>query len=162
MKGLEYPTSSVLSYWWLSYYLPLNTFTGQTRDNRLVIFDNAAFRDTKWYRGGANGLREHWAYGAKTFVPTQNRHSIDWTPGVPQVEARQVAAAELELVFHSVTPNLKDYEVRAGGGPWQSVAERFRWSLQAGQNTLEVRTRNLSGVAGPVVAATVSLSLPRN
>jgi hypothetical protein len=158
MKGLEYPTSSVLTYWWVSYYLPLNTFTGQTRDNRLVIFDNSAFRDTKWYRGGANSLKEHWAYAAKTFVPTRDRNSIDWTPGVPELQARQVSPAELEVTFHSVTPNLKDYEVRVAGGPWQSAVDRYRWALQSGTNTLEVRTRNSFGVNGPAMTASVRLA----
>ena len=29
MKGLEFPTSSVLSYWWISYNPGMKTFTGQ-------------------------------------------------------------------------------------------------------------------------------------
>jgi hypothetical protein len=156
MKGLEYPTSSVLSYWWVSYTPGLRTFTGKSEGSGLVVFDNAGFRGTKWYRGTADGLVEHWAYRAKAFIPIRDRHQIDWTVGVPDVELRQVGRAELDVGFASVTPNLEAYRIRINNGPWQDVAgDRVRWKLEPGENTLDVHTRNRFGVDGPIVTAIV-------
>jgi hypothetical protein len=167
MKGLEHPTSSVLGYWWVSYHVGLNSFTGRNRDSQLVVLDNVAFRETKWFRGGADGLTEHWAYRAKAFLPTADRNEIEWTPGVPQFRARQVSATELEVTLHSVTPNLKAYAVRVNGAPEQLVADqRFRWRLAPGANTLQVRTHNRFDIRGPAVTARVlvgdkQIPLPR-
>lgn len=156
MKGLEYPTSSAMGYWWVSYHVAQDRFTGHTRDSRLVIFDNAAFRETTWFRGTPDGLKKHWAYAAKAFIPTADRQRIEWTPGVPDLKIRQVSGAELEVTFRSSTPNLKGYVVRTDGGLWQSVRDgRFRWSLKSGKNTLDVRSQNHFAVNGPIVTATV-------
>ena len=156
MKGLEYPTSSVVGYWWVSYHVALDRFTGRTRDSRLVIFDNAAFRETTWFRGSSRGLKKHWAYAAKAFSPTLDRRHIEWTPGVPELQIRQVSNTQLDVTFRSVTPNLKAYLVRTNGGDWQAISDkRFRWKLELGKNTLDVRTRNQFEVTGPTVTATV-------
>ena len=83
MKGLGFPFTSAVGYWWVSYHVQQNTFTQpNTKEFRLVVFDNDAFRQTTWYRqGGDNTLRKHWAYDAKALVPTRKRHEIEWTPG---------------------------------------------------------------------------------
>ncbi len=159
MKGLGYPASSVLSYWWVSYHVALDGFTGSTDDSHLVILDNEAFRETTWFRGGSDGLKEHWAYAAKAFLPTKDRHQIEWTPGVPDLQIRQVSDTELDVTFRSVTPNLKTYLVRTNHGPWQAVSDgRFRWVLESGKNTLDVRTQNHFKANGPTVTATVSFT----
>src|SRR5215207_626223 len=56
MKGLEFPTSSVLSYWWISYNPGLKTFTGKSDNRGVVVFDSPEFRATKWFRGTDSGL----------------------------------------------------------------------------------------------------------
>ena len=156
MKGLEYPTSSVLSYWWVSYTPGLRTFTGKSSDSGLVVFDNEAFRKAKWFRQNDEGLVEHWAYRANAFRPTRDRHQIDWSVGVPDLEIRQVARAELDAALASVTPNLAAYRIRIDNGSWQDVAgSRWHWKIHQGENTLDVRTRNFFGVEGPIVTATV-------
>lgn len=156
MKGLEYPTSSVAGYWWVAYHVPLDRFTGQTRDSRLVIFDNPAFRETVWFRGSSSGLKKHWAYAADAFLPTEQRREIEWTPGVPDLQLRQASKGELDVAFHSVTPNLNAYLVRTDGGAWQPAdGGQFRWKLKPGRNTLDVRTQNHFDVTGPAVTATV-------
>ena len=121
MKGLGFPFTSVIGYWWTSYHVRQNTFTQPSgNESRLVIFDNEAFRQTTWYRKrGDNVLRKHWAYDAKAFVPTRERHQIEWTPGVPELRVRQTAPAELEVRISSVTPNLKTTSVRTNGGDWR-------------------------------------------
>jgi hypothetical protein len=155
MKGPEHPTSSVLTYWWVAYHVPQDSFTGDTRDSRLVILDNPAFRETTWYRSSSDGLKKHWAYNAKAFLPTRDAGQIEWTPGVPEVQVKQISSAELEVTFHSVTPNLKTYVVRVGDGEWQAVdGERLPWKLKPGKNVLDVRTLNKFGVSGPTVTVT--------
>lgn len=156
MKGLEYPTSSVLSYWWISYTPGLRTFTGKSESSGIVVFDSDDFRRTRWFRGTGDGLGDHWAYRANAFIPVRDRHQIDWSVGVPGVELRQAARTELDVSFASVTPNFETYRVRIGKGPWQDIAgDRWRWKLGPGENTLDVRTRNRFGVEGPIVTAVV-------
>ncbi len=146
----------MLSYWWVSYTPGLRTFTGKSEDSGIVVFDNDAFRRTRWFRGNDQGLVEHWAYRAKAFLPVRDRDRINWSVGVPGLEVRQVAPAELDVSFVSVTPNLDTYRVRVDDGSWQDApGARWRWKLAPGRNTLDVRTRNLFGVEGPIVTATV-------
>ena len=103
-------------------------------------------------------LRKHWAYDAKAFVPTRERRQIEWTPGVPDLRARQTAPAELEVRIGCVTPNLKTTSVRTNGGVWRTLHDgRMTWRLCSGDNRLEVRTRNVLDVSGPVVVADVTL-----
>ena len=160
MNGLGFPFTSAIGYWWVSYHVRQNTFTQPSgNESRLVIFDNEAFRQTTWLRKrGDNMLRKHWAYDARAFIPTTDRHQIEWTPGVPELRVRQTAPAELEVRVESVTPNLKTTSVRTNGGDWQTLNDgRLTWKLKGGENRLDVRTRNVLDVDGPVVMAAVTL-----
>ena len=133
------------------------SITGQTRDSRLAILDDAAFRETTWRRSGGEGLKKHWAYDANAFVPTRARGEIEWTPGVPDVLARQMAPGELEVRVTSVTPNLKTTQLRIDDGDWRELVDgRLVWELHDGDNRLEIRTRNLLDVDGPPVVAVVT------
>lgn len=147
------------SYWWVCYPQRQNSFTQPefAARERMVIFDNEAFRKTTWQRDQGAGLTSHWAYAAGAFVPTADRAQIEWTPGVADLRVRQTAPAELEVQIHSATPNLKAYAVRLNGGQPQTVAAgRVHWKLRGGENTLQVRTLNLFGVPGPSLLAAVS------
>jgi hypothetical protein len=122
----------------------------------LLVYDNAAFRDTTWHRDHGNGLAPHWAYAANAFVRTTDRHRIEWTPGVPALSVRQLSADRLEVELRSATPNFESYQVRLNAEPPNSVTDgHVHWSLNPGENKLTVRTRNLFGVLGPEVTATV-------
>ena len=157
-KDSEYPTNSPLSYWWVSYHTGQRQFTGTSDNRRLVIFDNAAFRETKWFRQTSNGLKESWAYKANAFVPTRDRGQIEWTPGVADVALRQISDTELAVDFSSANPNLKSYRVRTGAGSWQEITGgSFRWRVAPGENMLDVQTRNLFDVDGPLTSVTVRL-----
>jgi hypothetical protein len=159
------PEGTVRSYWWVSYYLRPNPFTEPhwSGGSRLLIFDDAAFRNTTWHRSGSGGkLFKHWAYDANAFIPTRDRHEIEWTPGVPDLRARQIAPDVLEVQLRSATPNFKTHLVRVNGRSWESLSgERIRWNLQTGKNRIEVRTQNLAGVQGPVVSAMVEFRPPK-
>lgn len=157
MKGLEFPTSSVLGYWWISYNPGLKTFTGTNDSRGVVVFDSPEFRATRWFRDTDQGLRDHWAYRANAFVPVRDRHQINWTVGVPDVRIRQSAPGEVDLTFSSITPNLENYRARIDNGSWQDIAgSEWHWKLKPGKNVLDVRTRNRFGVEGPVVTAIVT------
>jgi hypothetical protein len=157
MKGLEFPTSSVLGYWWISYNPGLKTFTGKNDSRSVVVFDSAAFRTTKWFRDTDRGLGEHWAYRANAFAPVSDRDQINWSVGVPDVKIRRPAPGEVDVSFFSITPNLQTYRARVDNGPWQDVAgDRWHWKLKPGENLFRVCTRNRFGVEGPVVTVVVT------
>jgi hypothetical protein len=157
MKGLEFPTSSVLSYWWISYNPGLKTFTGKSDNRGVVVFDSPEFRATKWFRSTGSGLVEHWAYRANAFVPVSERRTIDWSVGVPDVKVSRASSGELDVTFFSITPNLETYRMRLNNGSWKDVAgDRWHWKLKPGENVLNVRTRNRFGVEGPVVTVLVT------
>ena len=159
MDKPDAPEGTVRSYWWASYYLRPNPFTEPhwSGGSRLLVFDNDAFRNTTWYRATNDGkLVRHWAYKAQAFIPTDNRHQIEWTPGVPDLRARQVGPETLEIQLRSATPNFKTYLTRIGGSSWKPLSgDRTRWTIQPGENRFEARTENLAGVEGPVVSAVV-------
>ncbi len=150
--------ASVRIYWWVCYPQRQNPFTQPdfAARERLVILDNEAFRKTTWHRDHGAGLTPHWAYAAGAFVPTADRTQIEWTPGVADLRARRAGVGELEVEIRSATPNLEAYVVSRNGGQPQTVTGgRFQWKLQAGENTLQVRSRNLFGVLGPSLMAAV-------
>lgn len=158
LGGADSPEASPTNYWWVSWHVRTDSFTQPhwSGGSRLVVPDNEAFKTTTWHRGPADGLRKHWAYAANAFIPVKDARQIEWTPGVPSVRARQ-AGATLDLRLASATPNFKHYEVRTPGGEWSAVAgERHAWALAKGENQVEIRTRNLFEVAGPVVALTAT------
>lgn len=154
------PESTIRSYWWVSYHTRQDTFTQPhwSGGSRLVIFDNEAFRHTTWYRSNGSRNVKHWAYEAGAFIPVANRRQIDWTSGVPLIRAAQFANDRISLRIVSATPNFKQYRYRVDGGPWRASADgKLRWKLQKGANVLEVHTRNLFGVGGPVVTVKIRL-----
>lgn len=157
MKGLEFPTSSVLGYWWISYNPGLKNFTGTNGGRGVIVFDSAEFRATRWFRDTDSGLGEHWAYRANAFVPVGDRQQINWSVGVPDVKITQATPDEADVTFSSITPNLETYRMRINNGSWQDVAgDKWHWKLKPGENVLSVRTRNRFGVEGPVVTALVT------
>jgi hypothetical protein len=166
MELPDAPEGTIRSYWWASYYLRPNPFTEPhwSGGSRLLVFDNDAFRNTTWYRMGGNGqLVKHWAYAANAFIPTRNHHEIEWTPGVPDLRARQIAPAELEVRLRSATPNFQTYLARVNGGQWKPFSgDHTRWTLETGENRFDARTRNLAGVEGPVVSAVVEFKPTSN
>lgn len=150
--------ATIYSYWWVCYPQQQNPFSQPhfAARERLIIFDNEAFRTTTWYRGPANALRKHFAYEAKAFVAAGDRSQIEWTPGVADLRAHCVAFDELEVDIRSATPNFECYIVRINeDGPRRCEENRLRWKLRPGCNTLEVRCRNLFGIDGPPVTARV-------
>ena len=151
--------ASIFSYWWVCYPQRQNPFTQPhyTTRERLIVFDNEAFRQTTWYRGPANNLKKHWAYSAGVFLPTADRTQIEWTPNVPELRLFQVETGEIEVEIRSATPNFKAYVVRVNDGePHLCEEGRVRWKLKPGTNVLQVRCRNLFGIDGPRVISQIT------
>jgi hypothetical protein len=157
MRAPEYPENGISNYWWVSFHVRQDPFSHPhwSGGNRLIVLDNAAFRETTWHRDHGSGLTKHWAYAARAFVPT-DLHQIEWTPGVPDLRVRRASPQELDVDVRSATPNFETYVVCLNGGESCTDADgQLRWKLQPGQNTLQVRSRNLFGVEGPAVTAMV-------
>lgn len=149
---------SVRSYWWVSYHTHAPAFARRDWSDgaKLVVFDTPAFRQSTWYRRNGDKQVPHWAYAADAFIRAQERHEIEWTPGVPMLRVRQADAAELDVRFHSATPAFQEYRIRTPGRPWQPCPDgQIRWRLDSPVNRLEVRVRNRFGVEGPLVLAKV-------
>jgi hypothetical protein len=104
---------------------------------------------------------KHWAYAANAFIKTANRHEIEWTPGVVDLRARQVAPSAIEFQLRSSTPNFKTYLANRDSAGWKPIdGDRLRIELRPGPNKLQVRTENLAGVLGPIATVSVASSRP--
>jgi hypothetical protein len=148
------------SYWWVSYHIRQNAFTHPhfSGGSWLVVYDNDAFRQDTWHRSGGATLAKHWAYAADAFVRIANRHRIEWTPGVTSLAGiRQIRQGTVSVQPRSATPNFKEYSYSMNGGPWQSLqgGQGIEWVLKTGENRLEVRTRNLFDVDGPIASVII-------
>ena len=151
--------ATIRSYWWVCWPQRQNPFSQPhfTARDRLIVFDNEAFRTTVWFRGPAENLTKHWAYAAKAFIPTNDRTQIEWTPGVPELRVHCAQPDELEIEIRSATPNFKTCVVRCNGDEPQFCDDgHYLWKLKPGVNSLQVQCQNLFGINGPPVIAEVT------
>lgn len=82
---------------------------------------------------------------------TSRRSDVLWT--INQVRFATAWAREpgsVTVAMGTVTPNFETYLVKVNGGEWTPSDASFTWELRSGQNRLEMRVRNTSGVLGPV------------
>ena len=56
----------------------------------------------------------------------------------------------LSVTIQTLTPNLKEFQVRIDGAAWKSCESKLSWHPHSGANRLEARTLNQFGVLGPV------------
>ena len=56
----------------------------------------------------------------------------------------------LAVQMGTVTPNFETFLVNVDSKGWKPAGGEFGWELSPGRNRLEMRTRNVSGVEGPV------------
>ncbi len=152
------------SYWWVAWHVRSDSFTQPhfSGVSSMVIWDNEAFRNDTWYRGGGDSLAKHWAYAAGAFIPIAQRQRIEWTPGVVSLgRTIQVEPGRLRVEPRSSTPNLELYRYQIDDAPWQPLeaGESIDWPLVHGVNTLRLRTQNRFGVQGPIAAVEVVADL---
>lgn len=148
--------ASVRTYWWTAWHLRMDPFTHPywAGADRLMVYDNDAFRSGTWLRQQGDRRVSHWAYGADAFVPVSDRHQVEWTPGVPDLTFHVEGPGQVRVDLRSATPNLRDYGIRLNGkGEHSATGRGIRWLLREGTNRLVAHTRNLFGVDGPGVQA---------
>ena len=63
----------------------------------------------------------------------------------------------LRVGLKTLTPNFRTFVARIDGGEWKPVADSFTWTLHAGDNRLEVKAVNQSGVEGPIAIAEIQV-----
>jgi hypothetical protein len=56
---------------------------------------------------------------------------------------------DLNVKVQTLTPNLKQFEMKLDDSEWRATLESFVWKLHPGTNLLQVRARNQFEVAGP-------------
>jgi hypothetical protein len=85
----------------------------------------------------------------------RRRLNTMWSLGTPDVSPKLTRwTGCLQEITRISVGNV---DVYLNGGPVRSVEDgRVRWNLARGENTLAVRSRNVFGVRGPAVTATVS------
>lgn len=133
------------TYAWVSFYSDGNRFGRwpERIGGFELVLDDEAFRTRTWHRDG----KPHWAYKAGRFKPV-GRDALEWTPNVLDVRTER-RGDSVEIRITSSTPNLKEYQVRRGEGPWESVEETFRMTLEAAAQGVRLRALNSAGISGP-------------
>jgi hypothetical protein len=134
------------TYTWVSFYLEGNRHTIWPREIAAdeVVLEDAYFKTHTWYRGG----RKHWAYDARAFRPVRDRHVIEWTPNVLDINTR-IEGDTAEVQISSCTPNLREYQVQLPGGNGKPVEAKFALPLKGIRTERFLRAVNLAGVCGP-------------
>jgi hypothetical protein len=64
----------------------------------------------------------------------------------------------IRVSAQTFTPNFRTYEVKIDDQPWKPSGDSFSWSPHPGSNSLQTRTVNLFGIAGPVSTVVLELS----
>ncbi len=67
---------------------------------------------------------------------------------------------DLEIQMGTVTPWFEVFEVRRDGGSWGAASAKYVWILKPGANQLEMRSRNTSGVTGPISSLQLVFASP--
>jgi len=133
-------------YTWLSWGKFNNRYSNwpDTKTDFMLFYNDDYFRDHEWLWNG----KRHWAYDTEFMILVDNREAIEWTPNVITSDlSMQNDLANIEL--HSITPNLKTYQMKGREGGWKDISSEVRIELQKGTNELFFRTVNLAGVSGP-------------
>ena len=82
---------------------------------------------------------------------TGRQSDLDWTLNQVRWAARTgPRPGEVLLRLGTVTPDFDTFLARIDGGDWQPVDHRITWTLHAGVNRIDLRTRNRAGVLGVV------------
>ncbi len=82
---------------------------------------------------------------------TERAGDLYWTLNRAKIHLRQgTQPGVLEVALDTETPNLKGFEARVDEGGWEDRKARFNWTLEAGENRLEVRPVNAFDRKGTV------------
>ena len=133
-------------YTWLSWGKYNNRYSNwpDTQTDFMLFYEDDYFKKRVWLWDG----KRHWAYDTEFMILVDDRRAIEWTPNVITSSVSiQDNIATVEL--HSITPNLKTYQMKVGKGAWQNVGKDVKIELRRDTNELVFRPLNLAGVTGP-------------
>jgi hypothetical protein len=135
------------TYTFISWYpeADMHTRYPQKRSLKEIVFADDYWREHTWYRGGSR----HFAYDTGLFVPVADATAIYWTPNVLDVDV-SINGDSANIVIHSETPNLKEYQIRKPDGDWSPTPDAFQLPLQGPRVERQLRSVNTAGIAGPV------------
>jgi hypothetical protein len=133
-------------YTWLSWGKFNNRYSNwpKTETDFMLFYEDDYFRNHVWLWDS----KRHWAYDTEFMILVPERKAIEWTPNVITTEVSlENNIANIDL--HSITPNLKTYQMKKAEGDWTDVLNPVEVELQRDTNEFLFRTINLAGVAGP-------------
>lgn len=88
---------------------------------------------------------------------TSRRADLDWT--INQVAfsaAYDAGKPAIALRLATVTPYLETFLGKIDDGAWKPADASLSWPLHPGQNQIQLRARNASGVEGPISSLTLT------
>lgn len=157
------PYWPVLTKWVYLRYMPRNNFYASPRP--VPHYQGTHWDWTGYWAWRDGRMDTEWKYGRFT----ARRADIEWTlnqtvfdatlgEGPGTVDIRLAAGATPYFDAFVVRSTAKgDAPGEALGAPWRASPRQFTWTLQPGRNRIEMRTRNTSGVLGPVSFLEVEL-----
>ena len=89
------------------------------------------------------------SYNARYAFWTDRRSDWDWTLNRVRFDvAPGGTRGAVEFQMGTQTPGFETFEARLNEGPWHAQPARFTQTLSPGENRIELRARNVLGVAG--------------
>jgi hypothetical protein len=135
------------TYTWVEWEATTDRFTNWPNNDDAVshlnMFADDYFKNNTWIWDN----RPHWAYKTEFMIPVEDRKAIEWTPNTVKAEIK-IDGEKAVVKLHSVTPNLKAYQMKLSENEWIDVADSITVDLRDDRNELSFRTINLGGVVG--------------
>jgi hypothetical protein len=134
-------------YTWLSWGKFNNRYSNWpgTKTDYMLFYEDEYFKNNVWLWDG----KRHWAYDTEFMILVKDRQAIEWTPNVI-TSAVTIEKNSADIRLHSITPNLKSYQVRElPDGEWRDTTPSNRFQLKKDTNEFVFRAMNLTGVTGP-------------
>jgi transglutaminase-like putative cysteine protease len=130
---------------WLNVrYMPRNNFFGQPLP--VPIEQGFHWDWPDYYVWHDAATPREWSY--RHFV--SRRADLNWTINQAVFSARAGQENTLEIQLGTATPFFQTFLINIDGKGWKPADAQFNWALHAGENRLEMRVRNSSGIEGPV------------
>jgi hypothetical protein len=139
-------------YTWLSWGKYNNRYVNwpNTKTDYMIVYEDDYFKNHTWLWDG----KPLWAYNTEYMNRVKERKAIEWTPNTISSKVT-IEGSKERIELHSITPNLKTYQMREmpGGDPigigWKDVSNNVVIELKKDTNEIIFRTENLAGVTGP-------------
>jgi hypothetical protein len=133
-------------YTWLEWDRSNSRYTAFPHFNSpLNMYEDEYTRTHTWIWDG----KTHWAFNTDYVNFIKSREAIEWTPNTTQVQVT-IKEDTAKFVLTSITPNLKEYQVRdLSGDEWKKCDSVLTMSLDKAKYELAFRAVNLADVSGP-------------